>query len=547
MTCNFGGLKRMKKGLLGVSLLTLGCLYGLLVAIVLLICISLDVSLLPALGISIIVLLIQFLVAPWITDLSMRWFYKANFKAELPEYLTTFVQEVCSRHDMKMPKIAVIPDGAPNAFTYGRTKNDARIVITQGTLNILDEEGVKAVVAHELGHAVHYDMLFMTVAQVVPLVMYAVFEICMSANKSSKSSSKSDGKGSGALAVIGLIAYLLYIICQLIILWLSRTREYYADEFSVEETTNPNALADALVRIGYGLATLGKDATENRHSVASPSTLGISDGKSAKSMAVCCASDNADDMKASVQNSMKWDMWNPWAKLYELLSTHPLISKRLLAISEKSSQYGQTPYVTFNLEKPESYVDDFIKENFINAAPILLFIVLVIIFFVNSTKVILIPITVAVTMIASLLKYLYRHPNKGFDLQTVKELLGIVKVSDITSVDCEVDGEIIGRGNPGCVFNEDFVLKDRTGIILLNYNQPLFIINKLFALFKSKENFGKIAKVQGWYRRNPTPYIEIKSFEVDGKTKKCWTYQFGFIWRGILLAASLFFLVMTVI
>ena len=56
---------------------------------------------------------------------------------------------------MKYPNMGFINDGAPNAFTYGRTKNDARIVLTHGIFELLDEEEVKAVVAHELGHAVH--------------------------------------------------------------------------------------------------------------------------------------------------------------------------------------------------------------------------------------------------------------------------------------------------------------------------------------------------------------------------------------------------------
>ena len=81
---------------------------------------------------------------------------------------------------MKYPRIGYIDDGAPNAFTYGHTKNDARIVLTRGIFELLTEEEVKAVVAHELGHAVHYDMLFMTVAQLVPLFLYGVYEICTS-------------------------------------------------------------------------------------------------------------------------------------------------------------------------------------------------------------------------------------------------------------------------------------------------------------------------------------------------------------------------------
>ena len=75
---------------------------------------------------------------------------------------------------------------------------------------------------------------------------------------------------------------------------------------------------------------------------------------------------------------MKWEMWNVWAKWYQLNSTHPLISKRLLAISERSKEFNQEPYITFNLQKEESYVDDFLVEVLINILPFLsLFIALI--------------------------------------------------------------------------------------------------------------------------------------------------------------------------
>lgn len=124
---------------------------------------------------SIIFLGVQFLIAPYITDLVVKFLYKANFKVEMPSYLHTFIEEVCRNNDMKFPKIAVIDDSAPNAFTYGRTKNDARIIFSKGLIELLDEEEVKAVVAHEIGHAVHYDMAIMTVAQLVPLVLYYIY------------------------------------------------------------------------------------------------------------------------------------------------------------------------------------------------------------------------------------------------------------------------------------------------------------------------------------------------------------------------------------
>ena len=533
-----------KSSLFGVSMLTIGVLYGILAALAILVCKLCGGETLVAIIIAIVILFIQFLIGPWITDLTMRWFYKVDFKAEMPAYLTAFVSEVCARHKMKMPKIGLIDDGAPNAYTYGRTKNDARIILTKGTLQLLSEDEVKAVVAHELGHARHYDMLFMTVAQVVPLVLYGVYELCVQAAESTSKSSDSDSdssKAAAALAIVGYIALAIYALCQLIILWLSRTREYYADEFSVQETKNPEALSKALVLIGYGLSTIGKSATANRNSVTSPTTLGIADAASSKSMAVCAACASEADTKASIQSAMKWDMWNVWAKFYEIGSTHPLTSKRLLAIAKLAPQYGQEPYITFELQKPESYVDDFFKENLILVAPWLVVIAAIVCcVLIEAHRWAWLLAGLALATGVSLWKFFYMHPGKCNTLRTVRDLLGEVKVSGVTAIPCEAEGEIIGRGNPGCVFNEDFVLKDATGIMLLDYKQPLFVINKIFALFKSPEYFGKIVRVRGWYRRNPTPYIEIKNMVIDGKVKKCHTYQWGIIIRiiGIVLFAA---------
>ena len=165
----------MKSKVLGVSLFTITCLYGLLAGIIILATMLLGGSVLIACIAGIVVIALQFLVAPWLTDLSMRFFYKAKFDQEIPEYLKKFIEEQCAKHNVKYPKIGIINDGAPNAFTYGRTKKDARLVLTRGIFEILTEEEVKAVVAHEMGHIVHMDMLVMTAVQVVPLVMYAIY------------------------------------------------------------------------------------------------------------------------------------------------------------------------------------------------------------------------------------------------------------------------------------------------------------------------------------------------------------------------------------
>ncbi len=506
----------MKSKIFGISLLTVTSLYGILAGIVILVVMICGGEVLYAIIGSIIVLIIQFLISPWLTDLTMRLFYKADFNATIPDYLKEFIESECAKHGVKYPRIGIINDGTPNAFTYGRTKKDARIVLTRGIFDLLKEDEVKSVVAHEMGHIVHMDMLVMTAVQIVPLVLYAIYEIFASNNSNDNDNNKA--------AIVGYIAYILYIISQYAILWLSRSREYYADEFSVTETQNPSSLAEALVKIGFGLSTQSGNTKRN---VSKNNALGIFDTKSGKSLAVSSMDENGNVSKDKIKNAMKWEMWNPWAKWFEFNSTHPLISKRLEAISKYSEKYNQSPYIVFDLTKTESYVDDFLVEIFISFLPSILLLATIfcaIFAFASDTPNFMITgILLLITIISSYIKFKRAHKS-GFKNTNVSDLLGEVKVSHVTSIPCTLKGKIIGRGNPGCIFNEDFVIKDETGIIFLDYNQPLNVINKIFALFKSSEYFDKDVVVEGWYRRSPVPYVEIYKYTVDGKEKKIYTY-----------------------
>jgi Zn-dependent protease with chaperone function len=521
----------VKKSILGVSLITTTtCLYGLLAAVVILVTLIAGGEVLNAIYASIIVLIIQFLISPALTDLSMRLFYKVKFNQDVPEFAKKYIEELCQKYDVKMPKLGIIEDGGPNAFTYGRTKKSARIILTRGMFNLLNEEEIKTVIAHEMGHIVHYDMLFMTAVQIVPLVLYAIYEMLTSSAKNDRDDD------SGKTAVIGYIAYLLYIVCQYIILYLSRTREYYADEFSIEETKNPNSLAEALVKIGFGLST----EAINSKSLNRSNTLGISDAKTSKAMAISCIDDTGKVSKEKIKNAMKWEMWNPWAKWYEINSTHPLISKRLIAITSKCQNYNQEPYIVFDLQKTESYVDDFLLEVLINFCPVIALVIGLVIISLNEGNKMSLGITLLLLTLTLYIKYKRAHKTIKVDNKTtISNLLSEVKVSHITSIPCVLEGNIIGRGNPGCIFNEDFTLKDSTGIIFLDYNQPINVINKIFALFRSKEYFDKNVIVKGWYRRSPVPYIEILEMTVDGKTKKVYTNGFTKVLLILMLIASI--------
>ena len=127
-------------------------------------------------------------------------------------------------------------------------------------------------------------------------------------------------------------------------------------------------------------------------------------------------------------------------------------------------------------------------------------------------------------VVASLIKTLYRYPTSIFDNKNVEDILQEVNVSSITPVPCTLRGKLIGKGNPGYMFSEDFVLEDETGIIFMDYAQPLNIWNALFGLLKADKYVDKEVEVRGWYRRAPIPYFEIKEMDVDGQKVKCYSY-----------------------
>ena len=521
----------MKRNLVGVSMFTVVTLYVFLSFVMIILALILDFPIYIAAGINIVIIILQFLIAPFFTDLLYRIFYKAKFDHEIPEYLSNFIKEVCENNKMKYPRIGYIDDGTPNACCYGRGKNSARIIVTRGIFDLLDEEEVKSVVGHEMGHAVHYDMLFMTAVALIPQLFYMIYSIFTDSDSSSNS------KNGSYTALIALIAYVLYIITRYIMLWLSRVREYYADEFSLQQTKNPNAMATALVKVGFGLVA----KSDKKHSASTFGARGLFDSKTSKELVVTT---NNQSSKESVKNAMKWDMWNVWAKWFEFNSTHPLISKRLLRISEYSRQYNQEPYIEFDLKQPESYVDDFFIELLIAFAPGFIFliglIITILFLLVTDNLLLIIPGITGILMTVTLFIKLNRvNPNKGYSERVISDLIGEVKVSGITSIPCIVKGKLIGKGNPGYVFSEDYTLQDNTGIIMLNYNQPLGIMNLFHAIFKNSQNLEKEAVIKGWYRRSPVPYIEILNMEVEGKTYKVHTYALKKVGLVLLLLLSI--------
>ncbi|MEM1049505.1 MAG: M48 family metalloprotease [Pseudomonadota bacterium] len=514
------------------SALTLIGLYGLLLVLLVVASDFLGATLNVTVGIAIVVLLLQFVLGPYVMDLTLKFFYRVTWtpRSALPGHLQAFIDKTCHAQKMTFPHIGIIDDGSPQAFTYGHRPNNARIVISRGLLEILDEDEVEAVVAHEIGHAVHWDMAVMTAAQLVPLITYYIFRQLWEA---SKSNSSSRGKKGNYGALIAMAFYVIYIVSIYVVLWFSRVREYHADRFAGTVTGKPNVLASALVKIAYGLAGeepsvdgSGRTGGQRDRRFSAIGAMGIFDRPQAKALAIAGqSSEHRAVNKAAILSAMRWDLWNPWAKWYELNSTHPLVANRLISLSSQSAHMGLPPYISFRATPPESYWDEFLADFGIYILPYLSLLLPLAAWFAaggNRISDEMIAIGLVAFGFALLIRYTFAYGGRFFPEMTVAALLKFVKVSDVRPVHCTMRGTVIGRGVPGLIYSEDFVMRDDTGIIFLDLRQPLGIWEIFFGLLKAGEFQDKPVVVRGWYRRAPMPYVEIASIECEGKTTRSW-------------------------
>jgi heat shock protein HtpX len=113
------------------------------------------------------------------------------------------------------------------------------------------------------------------------------------------------------------------------------------------------------------------------------------------------------------------------------------------------------------------------------------------------------------------IKRWYSYPTDFSKPLKVRELLATVKVSAVRSVPGTLAGRIIGRGVPGLFYSEDLVLQDDTGFIILDYRQPLRILEFLFGWVKAEKLIGQGGTAVGWYRRSPRPYFEMRRLTLE--------------------------------
>jgi Zn-dependent protease with chaperone function len=487
------------------SLVTIGLLLGMVCGVILAALVYTDnVNLGFAITLTIIINGVIWLISPWLSDLTLRWFNKMTFlddaevKSRFPG-VHQLIHAVADQYGFSAPSIGLIPDRNPTAFTYGLLRSNARIVVTNGIFEFLNEDEQRAVVAHELGHIVNRDFIVMTAAGTLVQILYQVYAASMR-------SSRGGGKNKGGQAAVGIAALVMYYIGIYLLYYLSRTREYLADAFSAEKI-EARHLAAALVKIAYGIVKV-EDTEETQSLLQSTRHMGVIDVKNARFSGLEAESDLQSPERAS--EAMLFDAHNPWARLIELNSTHPLTGMRIAHLGDIAKEKGQSfPAYDLKAAAQRVHLDksalwrQFVWELGVLAFPLALALLAAIV-----GAWLYIPAAFALGVLITLP---LRFPSTSASATTVATLMTNPAASPVIGKPAQLTGQAIGRANPGFIAGEDVIYQDKTGLLTADFRSMLGFIGDLFAGWRRvPKHLGKDGQLTGWFRRSMGGYIITK-------------------------------------
>jgi Zn-dependent protease with chaperone function len=517
--------------LAGASLVTLGMIFSFVFFVIALVMLYTDsMNIWVVMGLTVLVNFVLWLVGPWVTDWINKFFYKVRFmtpeevKAEYP-HLADLIGSISTQYNFKFPKIGIIPDDNPTAFCYGSGRYNSRLVVTRGLFKYLNVDEQRAVVGHEMGHIVNRDFIVMMVASTMVQLLYEMYAVL--------SRSKDDRKSN--LALIGFIAYILYIIASYLLLFLSRTRETLADRFGAQ-VAEPEDLSNALIKIAYGIVS-EEDTGATTRLLHSTRHMGLVDVKDAKHAGGVSYITNND--RQAVTEAMLFDAYSPWAKIIELNSTHPLTGRRIQNLSKLPSKSGRL--FSYNVEAAASRV--MLDKGRLWSV------------LWSDLGIMLLPYAAAVGVllatrswgaaiiafgVALVLKTLYRYPSKTLVQTDVLSEMRNPYASPLRGKAVALQGSAVGRGVPGYVFGEDLMFQDKTGLIFMDYHSVFsFFGNLFFALKKVKKLLGQPAVASGWFYRSIASALVLQRLEVQGqKPIRSYRRAWSFAWAVLLMAAG---------
>jgi heat shock protein HtpX len=179
---------------------------------------------------------------------------KVVSREQAPE-LHALVERLCAMSDLPKPRVAVIPSPVPNAFATGRSPKHAAVAVTEGLLERLEAREIEGVLAHELSHVGNRDVAIMTVASFFSMVASYITQMAMWSGMMGGRDSNREG-GAPVFLIVFLVSMVTYVLSYVLILALSRYREFAADRGAALMTGAPEYLMSALQKIASQMSRI---------------------------------------------------------------------------------------------------------------------------------------------------------------------------------------------------------------------------------------------------------------------------------------------------
>ena len=270
---------------------------------------------------------IQYMIGPKMIEWSMRLHY---IKREENPRLFDVIEDLARRAGIRVPRVCISELPIPNAFAFGRSIGDGRVCVTRGITQLLNEEELRAVLGHELTHIRNRDMLTITLLSVIPMILYRIAWHFMFYG------GRRDERNGNNTALIGAAAFLFYFITNLLVLYGSRVREYFADKGSIELGNKPSALASALYKLVYGSARTDravlKEAEGYKAFFLNDPSQAFNEIRELRQLDLDKSGTIDADELLRIQN--KTLNLSASERLMEFLSTHPNMLKRIKHLSQ---------------------------------------------------------------------------------------------------------------------------------------------------------------------------------------------------------------------
>jgi heat shock protein HtpX len=226
---------------------------------------------------------------------------------QAPE-LHDMIERLCAMADLRKPRVAIIDSDVPNAFATGRNQKHAAVAVTTGLWNRLEPQEVEGVLAHELSHIANRDVLVMTIASFFAMIAAVLTRVGLYSGMFGGMGGNRDNNNSVPVwLVVLVVSVVTYFLSQILILAISRYREFAADRGSALITGAPEHLMSALQKIASGITQIPQQDLRE-----------------------------VEGMNAFFIIPTNWRKRGG-----ELFMTHPPLEKRLEALAEISREMGR--------------------------------------------------------------------------------------------------------------------------------------------------------------------------------------------------------------